>query len=84
MADGGLRIELDEALGARLKDAADAAGESADAYAAGLIARALDDRWAESYARFAEYERTREFVDATVAMRRFRETVAERLKARQR
>jgi hypothetical protein len=78
MADGGLKLELDEALSARLKAAADAVGRPVDAYAVELISGGLDDDWAESYARFAEYERTGEYLSAEVAMEDFRKAVAAR------
>jgi len=79
MADDGFRIELDEALGARLREAANAAGQSTDAYASTLISQALDDRWAEAKARLAEYDRTGEYVDAKEAMAAVRARIAERL-----
>jgi hypothetical protein len=77
MADGGLKLELDEALGARLKAAADAAGRPVEAFAAELISGGLDDDWAESYSRFAEYQRTGESLDAVAEMDAFRKNVAE-------
>ena len=80
MADGELKLELGEALSARLKAAADAAGQPAEAYAAELIAESLDDNWADAYARFAEYERTGEFLDAETEMTRFQQAVAEQVR----
>jgi hypothetical protein len=82
MADGGFKLELEPVLGERLKAAADAAGSSVEDYAAGLISRGLDDDWAEDYARYAEYQRTGEYIDAEVAMRGFREAVAARFRAK--
>jgi predicted transcriptional regulator len=79
MADGGLKIELDAALGARLRDAADAAGQSTDEYASTLIAQALDEDWAEARAGLAHYDRTGEYVDAKEAMASFRVRLRERL-----
>jgi hypothetical protein len=82
MADGGFQLELDAELGERLTAAAGAVGRSAAEFAADLIAKGLDDGWEESLARLAEYDRTGEYVDADVALRHFREVLAERLKAR--
>jgi len=76
MADDGLKLELNQALSERLKEAADAAGRPVDAFAAELIADGLDGDWAESYARFAEYKRTGEYLDAPAVMETFRKTVA--------
>ena len=75
MADGGLKLELDEALGERLKAAADGDGRPVDAYAAELIAHGLDDGRAEDVARYEAYQRTGDYIDAETAMRRFREAV---------
>jgi predicted transcriptional regulator len=80
MADGALTVELDEALSERLKLAAEAAGRRVDDYAAQLISQALDDRWSESLARLAEYDRTGEYVPAEEALDRFRNAVSERLR----
>lgn len=82
MADGGLKLELDEALSARLKAAADAVGRPVDAYAAELISGGLDDDWTESYARYAEYQRTGEYLDADVALEAFRKAVAARVRSK--
>ncbi|MGH6956752.1 MAG: hypothetical protein ACREEW_08835 [Caulobacteraceae bacterium] len=82
MADGGFTVELEAERGERLKAAASVAGLSADAYAADLIARALDEGWDEAVARLAEYQRTGAFLDAEAEMARFRRVLAERLKAR--
>ena len=84
MADGGLKLELDEALSDRLKAAAAALGRSVDDYAAELIADGLDQDWAESYARFEDYERTGEFLDAGPALADFRRKVADRARAKSR
>ena len=80
MADGGIKLELSEALSTRLKAAADAAGRPAEAYAAELIADGLDEDWAEAHARYAEYERTGLYLEAKAEMARFRQTVAERVR----
>jgi len=79
MADGSVTIELDADLGARLKDAAAAAGRSPDEMAANLIQHGLDDDWAETRARLAEYDRTGESVDAHEAMAELRARLVERL-----
>jgi hypothetical protein len=79
MADGGLTIEIDAALGARLRDAAEAAGQSAAEYASELIAQGLGDGWAQARASLADYDRTGEYVDAREAMQSFRARLVERL-----
>ena len=82
MADGELKLELGEALSERLKVAAAAEGLSPEAYAAELIADSLNEDWALSYARAAEYEETGEYLDAEAEMTRFRQAVAERFNVR--
>jgi len=57
MADGGLHIELDEALAARIRAAASGAGMTPEAYASSMLRTALDDL-SETSARLAEYDRT--------------------------
>jgi hypothetical protein len=79
MADGGLTIELDAALVARLREAADAVGRSAEDYASELIAQGLSDRWAEARASLARYDRTGEHVDAKAALAASRGRLVERL-----
>ena len=58
MADGELILNLDEETAQRLKDAADAAGQSVRDYAQGLIAGALDDDWAEDVRIAEDCDRT--------------------------
>jgi hypothetical protein len=79
MADGGVMIELDAALGARLREAAEAAGQSADEYAAALIAQGLDDGWNETRESLAHYDRTGEYVEAGQALTAFRAALTQRL-----
>ena len=79
MADGGLTIELDAALGARPREAAEAVGRSAEDYASALIAQGLGDGWAEARASLAEYDRTGEYVDAKQALADSRARLVERL-----
>jgi hypothetical protein len=76
MADDGLTLQLDAELSMRLKAAADAAGQAVDSYALGLIAEGLDEDWALSFARYAEYQRTGEYLDADVVLNEFREAIA--------
>jgi hypothetical protein len=78
MGDGGLIVELDETLSRRLEAAAASAGRSPVDYALSLIAEGLDEDWAEDDARFAEYERTGESVDAEEALLRMRASLVER------
>ncbi|QUD89915.1 hypothetical protein [Phenylobacterium montanum] len=80
MADGGLKLELDEALGERLRRAAAAHGRSVDEYAAALIEDGLDEHWAEAYRRFAEYKQTGQYLEAADCLREFQDTVAGRFR----
>jgi predicted transcriptional regulator len=82
MADAGMTIELNEELAQRVKDAAEALGKSADKFANELIAKSMDDGWAEARASLAEYDRTGEYVDADVALADFRKELERRLAAR--
>lgn len=67
MADGGLKLELDEDLSIRLVAAAEGAGRPVTAYAAELIEDALDEDWHETKRRWAEYEVTRDSVSVDEA-----------------
>jgi len=80
MADGGLKLELDEALSERLRAAAAAADRSIGDFAAQLISRGLDDQWSEAISRLAEYDRTGEYVDADEALSAFRSAISARLR----
>ena len=82
MADGGLKLELEKALGERLQAAADAVGRPVDELAAALISGGLDDDWAESYARYEDYQRAGESLDAEVEMAAFRDAVRARFRAK--
>jgi hypothetical protein len=79
MADGGLTIELNETLGARLREAAEAVGRSPEDYASDLIAQGLADDWAEAKASLEEYDRTGRYVDAREALAKSRASLVERL-----
>jgi hypothetical protein len=79
MADGGLTIELDASLSARLRDAAEAAGQSADEFAACILAEALAHDWASARASLADYDRTGEFADARQALAVNRDRLVARL-----
>jgi len=78
MADGGLKLEIDEALAERLRAAAAATGESVEDFARQALSAAADDDWAEDYARVAEYEATGRFIPAHEAMAEFRAAVEAR------
>jgi len=82
MADGGFTIELDAALGARLREAAEAVGRSAEDYASELIAQGLADDWAEARASLANYDRSGEYVDARTALADSRAELVQRLERR--
>ena len=82
MADGGMVVELDQALAERLKTAAASAGKSALDYAVSLIADGLDADWAEDDRRFAEFERTGVSENAEDALLRMRESLKTRFQAK--
>lgn len=82
MDDGAIKLELDQALGARLKAAADEAGDPINDYAARLIEQGLAERWGVAEVRLAEYDRTGEYVLADDAMAAFRTAIADRLRKR--
>jgi predicted transcriptional regulator len=75
MADGELTLKLDDETARRLQAAADAAGRPVADYAAGLIANGLEDRWAESLRRLAEYDRTGESISVEEALAHFDDEV---------
>jgi len=79
MADGGFRVEISESLGRQLVAAAEAAGRPVSDYAADLIARGLDD-WAEDLARYEEYRRSGEYLDAETVLAGFRAELARRFR----
>ena len=79
MADGGLKLEIDEALAERLRVAAEASGESVEAFALHALRAAADEDWAEDYARVAEYEATGRSIPAVEAMAEFRAAVEARI-----
>ena len=58
MADGGLKLELDQDLSARLSAAAEQAGRPVAAYAAELIGEALDVDWSEAERSWNDFQRT--------------------------
>jgi predicted transcriptional regulator len=68
MADDGFKIELDAALGERLREAAEAVGQTASDYASALIAEALGSDWEAAKTSLAHYDQTGEFVDAGEAL----------------
>lgn len=61
MADG-FDIHLTEEQARRLKAVAEAAGLDPAAYALNVLQQAMEDDWAEDERRFAEYERTGDFI----------------------
>ena len=72
MADGELRLTLDDETQRRLGEAAEAVGMSVEAYALGVLLDELDsDPLAISRARLAEYDRTGEFITVEEAMAHF-------------
>lgn len=77
MADG-FDIHLNEEQARRLKAAAEAAGVDPTAYALGIIDQVIQDDWAEDERRFAEYERTGEFISLQEFLRPFEDLLAEK------
>jgi hypothetical protein len=79
MADGEIRVSLDNEAMAQLVATARAAGLSAEAYAARLVGEALRaDRWAVSGARLEAFARDGRSVTIDEAMSAFDEAVAQR------
>jgi predicted transcriptional regulator len=77
MADGGLTIELNEALAERVRALAEASGTTAEALVCEAVSDYVDD-WSQTLDPLAGYDRTGQFVDAEEAMRDFQEAVAAR------
>jgi hypothetical protein len=84
MADGELRLTLDDEEMRRVQAAADAAGLPVEVYARrALVGGLRADRWAESRRRIAEYQRTGESITIEEALAHFdRELDARRAKLR--
>ena len=81
MADGGMTIEVDEALARRLRALADAAGADVDDLVRKAVESYVDD-WSEDLARLAEYERTGEAFDADAVLEEFHGRIAKALAER--
>ena len=77
MADG-FDIHLNEDQARRLKAAAEAAGVEPAAYALELIEGAIQNDSAEDERRFAEYERTGEYISLEEFLRPFEDLLAEK------
>ena len=72
MADGELRLKLDDETHRRLSENAEAAGMSVEAYVLGMIAEDVEaDPIAVSRARLEEYDRTGEYMSVEEAMAHF-------------
>ena len=69
MADGELRLMLDESDLARLRSAAAAAGLPLETYARRVLVGG--DRWAEARRRIAEYRLTGEAISVEEALAHF-------------
>lgn len=78
MADGSLTLKLDDDTAARLKAAAEAAGESTEDFVLRAVANALDDDWAEDRRIAEEYDRTGAFVPMDEALDRLDAKIAAR------
>jgi hypothetical protein len=79
MADGGLKIELDEALADKVRALAEVAGASVESIVNGALADYVED-WSETLSRLAQYDRDGASVDAETAFAGFREAVAARFR----
>ena len=80
MADGELRLTLDDEDLARLRAAAEAAGQPLEAYARDLlIGGAAENRWAESRQRISEYDQTGAYITVEEAMAHFDSELEARL-----
>ncbi len=78
MADGGLKIDVDDVLAERLRVVAEAAGESVQDFALQALRAAADEDWAEDYARVAKYEATGQAIPAAEFIADFRAAVEKR------
>lgn len=83
MPSSTLSLSLDKDLLARLRAAAEDAGESVEAFAARLIANGLSyDEWAISEARVDEYEATGVSESAEAVFEHVRDHLQQRLAER--
>ena len=81
MADGEIKVKLDDETVRRLDKVARAAGRPVDGYVADLIAIHLsEDGFAEAHAAFEAYDRDGIGRDADVVMAEFVQRVAARAK----
>lgn len=82
MADGELRLNLDDETVRRLQIAARASGRSVDGFVADLISDRLDvDRFSEALVALEEFDRSGVSYDAATELEAFRARVAARLSA---
>jgi predicted transcriptional regulator len=82
MADGGLKLELDEDLSSRLVAAAEVLGRPPAAYAAELIGDALEDEWSEAERAWKEYQETGKSISLDEAMDRIESNLKARFAAK--
>lgn len=84
MADGEVRVTLDDESLRRLAEAAKAAGRPVEGYAADLILVGLsvDDDWAADVAAVAEAERTGQWHTVEDAMAAFDEALEAHFKSK--
>ena len=82
MADGELRLNLNDETVRRLQIAAEASGQSVDGFVADLISDRLDvDKFSEALIALEEYDRNGESYDAASEMAAFKSRVAVRTSA---
>jgi len=84
MADGEIRVKLDDATVQRLENVAEAAGQSVDEFVRNLIANRLDDDWSEDLAALEEYDRTGVSYSVEEAMTHFRDALHEHVRKKAR
>lgn len=84
MADGEITLKLDDATAARLRAAADAAGQAVEAYAAGIVAHAVDDSWEEDFRIAEDFDRTGVGYTLEETMQRFETALLARAPDRER
>jgi len=82
MADGDVTLKIDPTLAERLRQVADAAGETFESFALSVLEAAADDDWADEQARYEEYRRTGEYIDLATFVREMREGLETRLAAK--
>ena len=79
MADGGLTLQIDEALAERLRAAASAEGLSPEKLAISLLDQAIEGDWTDALGALSEYDLTGEYVPLSEATAEFHDALEKRL-----